>query len=47
MVNNSRNINQANNQPSSQPLNTKKETMTYGGGNPGPVLLQAQQCVGL
>ena len=44
MVNNSININKTNNHLSPQPLNIKKNTMTYEAGNPGPGLGQAEKC---
>jgi hypothetical protein len=44
MVNNSNNINKTNNHLSTQNIEHKKKTITYGIGNSGPGLGQAQQC---
>jgi hypothetical protein len=44
MVNNSNNINKTNNHLSTQNIEHKKKPITYGIGNSGPGLEQAQQC---
>jgi hypothetical protein len=46
VVNNTININNTNNHPYLKSLNTQKNT-TYGVGNPGPGLGQAQKCGGV